>query len=69
LVIDIGGLGPYPIERITFSRPSSSRRIFLYFRAFLSSSSIGIATYKSYPSLDELKIFSYMLLKSIPFIV
>jgi hypothetical protein len=67
--MDVGGLGPYPVERMTFDRPSSSGRIFLYFRAFLSSSSVGIATYKSCPSLDELKIFGYVLLRLIPFIV
>jgi hypothetical protein len=67
--MDIGGLGPYPIERITFSRPSSSRRIFLYFRASLSNSIEGIGGSRSYPSLDELKIFGYMLLRSIPFLV
>jgi len=52
--MDIGGLGPYPIERITFGRPSSSRRIFLYFGVSLSNSIKGIGGSRSYPILDEL---------------
>jgi hypothetical protein len=52
--MDVGGLGPYPMERVTFGRPSSSRRIFLYFGASLSNSIEGIGGSRSYPSLDEL---------------
>jgi hypothetical protein len=67
--MDIGGPGPYPMERVTFGRPSSSRRIFLYFGASLSNSIEGVGGGRFYPSLDELKIFGYMLLGSIPFVV
>jgi hypothetical protein len=52
--MDVGGLGPYPVERITFGRPSSSGRIFLYFGASLSNSIEGVGGGRSYPGLDEL---------------